>query len=566
MAVNAADLLVGWSDSNRTSIISVSHEVIITQDNTQQLEREGCPKLDRYLTPDRDLTVIPEGDDLALLPRRSFVYSLKDAKFVPDNVKFLKSLHWRDDGFNQLQLQESHKQVIQSSVRSHLKRNSNQRQIERDNSGTLFTQDFAQGKGRGLLIMLHGEPGTGKISTAEAVAQRFRRPLLPLSCGDMNHPVYAERQLETVFRLSTLWDCILLLDEADVMLSTRTSMDDLFRNSLVSVFLRRLEYYNGILFLTTNRIGKIDQAISSRLHLILHYKRLKQPEIEKAGANNEQPLVVVESDIFQLVSDHCAKHPAGKGAWNGRRIRNAFLIAAGMARDEAEQQESPSFQPQLRGSHFRQVEKLFEEYVQFRMRVLGKDDAQQALLNEERDDDFDGIPDEKKKPTWPAAGGHSQVDQQAQRMMSLSQGHFVKPATPRQHPGMGAGFTMSPYGHEPQPPTTWGMNVNSNRTYAATPPGISIEQAQNVGRPSSMSVQNDSGQNPRPGGQNMGGYGQQKAPGPAMLMNNDQGVQYNATAQPSGGFRQHSFTPDERIGEFPAQNPLDNTGSSSQRF
>src|SRR4051794_35099600 len=52
------------------------------------------------------------------------------------------------------------------------------------------------------------------------------------------------------------------------------------RADVVLVFLRVLEYYNGILFLTTNRIGKIDPAISSRIHIILHYRRLGWVEIE----------------------------------------------------------------------------------------------------------------------------------------------------------------------------------------------------------------------------------------------------------------------------------------------
>ena len=48
------------------------------------------------------------------------------------------------------------------------------------------------------------------------------------------------------------WEAVLLLDEADVFLEAR-STHDLERNKLVSIFLRVLEYYEGILFLTTNR-------------------------------------------------------------------------------------------------------------------------------------------------------------------------------------------------------------------------------------------------------------------------------------------------------------------------
>jgi hypothetical protein len=55
------------------------------------------------------------------------------------------------------------------------------------------------------------------------------------------------------------------LDEADVFLEQRAD-HDIHRNAIVCVFLRTLEYYQGILFLTTNRVGQIDNAIASRIH------------------------------------------------------------------------------------------------------------------------------------------------------------------------------------------------------------------------------------------------------------------------------------------------------------
>lgn len=47
-------------------------------------------------------------------------------------------------------------------------------------------------------------------------------------------------------------------------------------NALVLVFLRELEHYEGILFLTTNRMHTFDPAILSRIHLPLRYNPLKQ--------------------------------------------------------------------------------------------------------------------------------------------------------------------------------------------------------------------------------------------------------------------------------------------------
>jgi ATPase family protein associated with various cellular activities (AAA) len=73
--------------------------------------------------------------------------------------------------------------------------------------------------------------------------------------------------------MASHWNALLLLDEADVFVAQRT-MHDLHRNSLVCMFLRTLEYYQGLLFLTTNRVENIDDAISSRIHVMIKYKEL----------------------------------------------------------------------------------------------------------------------------------------------------------------------------------------------------------------------------------------------------------------------------------------------------
>lgn len=117
-----------------------------------------------------------------------------------------------------------------------------------------------------------GAPGVGKTLTAESVAEKFQRPLLPITCGDLGtDSTQVEKQLRLHFRLASLWQCVLLLDEADVFLASR-ERNDYHRNSIVSVFLRMMEYYTGLLFLTTNRVGSFDEAFKSRIHISLYCK------------------------------------------------------------------------------------------------------------------------------------------------------------------------------------------------------------------------------------------------------------------------------------------------------
>jgi SpoVK/Ycf46/Vps4 family AAA+-type ATPase len=84
-----------------------------------------------------------------------------------------------------------------------------------------------------------------------------------------------EGQLSEIFDLANHWNAILLLDEADVFLEKR-SPQSLDRNGLVSVFLRILEYFQGILVLTTNRVETFDDAVQSRVNLPLKFKGLDE--------------------------------------------------------------------------------------------------------------------------------------------------------------------------------------------------------------------------------------------------------------------------------------------------
>lgn len=131
--------------------------------------------------------------------------------------------------------------------------------------------DVIQGKGRGLVgtwytsqlrktpltlfeAVLHGPPGTGKTLTAEGISELLKCPLYMVSAGELGTDSrYLENELQKILDICHAWGAILLLDEADVFLEKR-NMHDIHRNALVSIFLRQLEYFQGILFLTTNRV------------------------------------------------------------------------------------------------------------------------------------------------------------------------------------------------------------------------------------------------------------------------------------------------------------------------
>ena len=92
-------------------------------------------------------------------------------------------------------------------------------------------------------------------------------PLYMVSSGALGHdPVDIQQRLSGILKLASHWKAVLLLDEADAFLAERT-LTNIERNAIVSIFLRELEYYQGILLLTTNQAQVIDEAFQSQLSL-----------------------------------------------------------------------------------------------------------------------------------------------------------------------------------------------------------------------------------------------------------------------------------------------------------
>ncbi|KAF5005811.1 hypothetical protein FDECE_7767 [Fusarium decemcellulare] len=364
----------------------------------------------QFVSQDDQSSITLEDEDYALLPRRMFAYALRDRKFAMVDVRYLSEFPRQHDVFGSLKIDKEYKQMVKGLVASHLAK----KQLEEKYSNAAKvnqSQDIIYGKGRGLVILLHGVPGVGKTATAEAVALEYGKPLFVITCGDLGlTPREVEASLNEIFRLAHLWQCVLLFDEADVFLAQR-SRYDLARNALVSVFLRILEYYNGILFLTTNRVGTLDEAFKSRIHMSLYYpplnskqvelifdmnlKKVAEMEKERHKVTGEPELDIRESAIANFANEHSAKTQVRGGRWNGRQIRNAFQIATSLARfhaleeeelEEAKGKEAQRRRPVLDDTQFRKVERATEAFKDYLERTKGYNDADLAHILGDRDD------------------------------------------------------------------------------------------------------------------------------------------------------------------------------------
>ncbi|OBT92236.2 hypothetical protein VE01_09997 [Pseudogymnoascus verrucosus] len=239
-------------------------------------------------------------------------FSLFDKKWCFFAIDFLDDVEFNSDAYKQLLLPKNHKELAHALVKNH---------------GSNEFDDLIKGKGKGLVFVLHGAPGVGKAFTAESIADDVRKPLYVINSGELGvTPHEVETHLNSALKLATHWGAIVLIDEADVFLEQRT-IHDLTRNCLVSLFLRTLEYYEGILFLTTNRLTSFDLAFKSRIHLALKYTALdaqRRKELWKLfiSRTSSQRLAAWDESVL----DDLAKVDI-----NGRQIKNTVRTASTLA-------------------------------------------------------------------------------------------------------------------------------------------------------------------------------------------------------------------------------------------
>jgi len=89
-----------------------------------------------------------------------------------------------------------------------------------------------------------------------------------------------------------------------------------------------LEYYEGILFLTTNRIGTFDRAFKSRIHLAIHYPKLPK-ETRKSLWRTFLGRASPESAAAMIYNDELDDF--AQEDLNGRQIRNVVRTAHALA-------------------------------------------------------------------------------------------------------------------------------------------------------------------------------------------------------------------------------------------
>lgn len=223
-------------------------------------------------------------------------YDLINHRYILTSASCLTAYKYDKEMIKRLIIDDSIKDIISIIVNS-------------DNT----YNDFIKGKSKGRIIMSTGEPGLGKTLTAEVYSEAVERPLYKIQSAQLgDNAKDIEKNLKNILSNAYRWKCILLIDEADTYVRKRGN--DIIQNCIIGVFLRLLEYYEGILFMTSNKGDEIDDAILSRCTIHIKYQ---YPDKKQAAQIFQQ---LAEINKMEIDKKEVEKIVAGYEKLSGRSI------------------------------------------------------------------------------------------------------------------------------------------------------------------------------------------------------------------------------------------------------
>jgi hypothetical protein len=204
---------------------------------------------------------------------------------------------------------------------------------------------------RGVRALFGGSSGMGKTLAARIVVAELGLDLYRVDLAAIVNKYIGEteRNLSRLFARAEEQDIVLLLDEGDSLLTSRTDVrtsNDRYANMETNYLLQRLEHYEGILLITTNAAGRIDDAFQRRLDAHVEFAAPTPAQRYDIWRLHLPPEHAVDEAYLRLVAARCDL--------SGGQIRNAALHASVLAVEHG-QPVQPAF---LAGAIAREYRKL----------------------------------------------------------------------------------------------------------------------------------------------------------------------------------------------------------------
>jgi len=192
-----------------------------------------------------------------------------------------------------------HKESILEAL---IQESGNNRRILFDDWG--FGEHFE--KGRGIIFMFYGVPGTGKTMCAELMAKALNKDHLMLTTAEIQSsvPGQAERNIQDAFKQAKSKNLLIIIDECDALLYDRNSVGAIMAAE-INCLLSEIERFDGVVVMTTNRNHKLDTALERRIALKLEFPKPNREIRKKIWRKLVPSKCPLAGDVsFDKLSEH----------------------------------------------------------------------------------------------------------------------------------------------------------------------------------------------------------------------------------------------------------------------
>jgi hypothetical protein len=205
---------------------------------------------------------------------------------------------------------------------------------------------FDAGRNRGVRALFAGPSGTGKTLAAKLLAASLGIDIYRVDLAAVVNKYIGEteKNLHRVLSAAEELDVILLLDEGDALLGTRTDVktsNDRYANLETNYLLQRLEHHQGIVLVTTNLGDNIDKAFQRRMDVVVDFLPPRAEERLLIWRLHLPAEHRVDDEFLSRQVVHCEL--------NGGQIRNAAQLATLLALNDGRKLCHEHLEAALRG-------------------------------------------------------------------------------------------------------------------------------------------------------------------------------------------------------------------------
>jgi hypothetical protein len=255
----------------------------------------------------------------ALVPTHPLLYcfSLKFHKYTWIHAYQVKPYVYEEDLDQKLVMPKSHQRLVEALTSKVF--------ITRRTEDGDKRSRVLRTKSQSTVILCIGPAGVGKTLTAEAYAEKMKRPLYEVQTAQLgSNAKTIEHNLLKILERSKRLKAPLVINEGDVYIQERGADKD--HNAIVAVFLRLFEYHSGLIFVTTNR-DDVDGAFISRALALIRYELPKIAERKKLWRILS---VEMNCDLSEGLCDELAEEfdeISGRDIQNLIRLTNQYMEA-----------------------------------------------------------------------------------------------------------------------------------------------------------------------------------------------------------------------------------------------